>query len=153
MKLHELHVLVGDAGARHHRGAVARARVRRGAREVGAAVAARRHHRVVGAEAVEGAVLQAHGDHAHALAALHDEVEGEVLDEEVGVVSERLAVEGVEERVAGPVGDAAAALGLAAVAVVQAGAAKGALVDSAVGFAAERRGKSFSVDFGKHANA
>ena len=54
---------------------------------------------------------------------------------------------------AGSVGDAAAALGLAAVAVVQAGAAKGSLVDSAVGFAAERSGNSFSVDLVKHASA
>jgi len=48
VELHELRVLQGDAGAQSHRVSVAGASVRRGAREIGATVAARRQHRVVG---------------------------------------------------------------------------------------------------------
>ena len=45
VELHELHVLQRQAGAQHHGVAVARAGMRRGRREIGAAVAARREDR------------------------------------------------------------------------------------------------------------
>ena len=70
--------------------------------------------RVLGAEPVQRAVLQAEGDHAATLAVLHQQVEREVLDEVVAVVAERLAVQRVQQRVAGPVGHAAAPMSLAA---------------------------------------
>lgn len=50
MELHKLHVLVLQAGARRHGGAVARAGVRRRAAEVRAPRAARRQDRVLGLE-------------------------------------------------------------------------------------------------------
>ena len=148
MELHELHVLVGEAGARHHGRAVAGARVRRRARKVGASVAARGDDRVVGAEAMDGAVLETERNDAHALALVHDEVESEVLDEEVRVVAQRLAVERVQERVARTIGDARATLGLLAHAVVERGAAERALIDAAVLFAAERHADVLELENG-----
>jgi hypothetical protein len=53
-----------------------------------------------------------HGDHAAAGAFLvHDEVDGEILDEEFGRVAQRLAIERVQHGVAGAVGGGAGALG------------------------------------------
>jgi hypothetical protein len=67
---------------------------------------------------VQGTVLLIVGEDTAALAVLHDEIEGKVLDEVVGVVSEGLAVKRVEESVSGSVGSSAASVCLAALAVL-----------------------------------
>ena len=139
MELDELHVLERQAGARDHAVAVAGAGVGRGRGEVGAAVAAGREHRELGAEAVERAVDEVPGDHAlHRAVVAHQQVDGKILDEELGVVAERLAVERVEDGVAGAVGDGAGALHRRAVAELGHVAAEGALVDLAALGARER---------------
>ncbi len=133
VELHELHVLQRQAGAQHHAAAVAGAGVRRGAGEVGAAVAAGRQHRLLGAEAVQRAVVQVPGHDAAARAVLvHDQVEREVLDEELRVVLERLLIERVQHGVAGAVGRRAGALRRRALAVLRRHAAEGALIDPPV---------------------
>ena len=84
------------------------------------------------------AVLQAQGDDAAAGAVLvHDQVDGEVLDEELGRVAQRLAVKRVQHGVPGAVGGGAGALRGRAFAEVGGHAAEGALVDLAVLGAAE----------------
>ena len=139
VELHELHVLQRQAGAQHHGVAVAGAGVGRGAGEVGAAVAAGRQDRLLGAEAVQRAVLQAQRDDAAAGAlAVHDQVDGEVLDEELGRVAQRLAIERVQHGVAGAVGGGAGALRGRAFAELGGHAAERALVDAAVLGAGER---------------
>ena len=85
----------------------------------------------MGAEAVERAVFDAQRHDAAAGAVLHDQVEREILDEELGRVAERLAVERVQHGVAGAVGGGAGAL-RDALAVVGGHAAEGALIDLAV---------------------
>ena len=110
VELHEFHVLARQAGAQHHAVAVAGAGVRRGAGQEGAAVAAGGQHHGLGAEAVDGAVLQAPGDHAAAGAVLvHDQVEGEIFDEELDVVLQALLIQRVQDGVAGAVGGGAGA--------------------------------------------
>lgn len=101
VELDEFEVLVREAGASDHGHAVAGAGVCGGAGEEGAAVAAGGEDGLVGAEAVEGAVFLVVGDYTDAFAVLHEEVEGEEFDKVVGVVAEGLAVESVEESVAG----------------------------------------------------
>ena len=64
----------------------------------------------MGAEAVDRAVVHAQRDDAAAGAVLHDQVDGEILDEELGGVAQRLAVERVQHGVAGAVGGGAGAL-------------------------------------------
>ena len=82
--------------------------------EIGAAIAAGRENDLVGAEAMQRAVLHRQRDDAAAAAlVVHDEVDGEILDEELGRVAQRLAVHGVQHGVAGAVGGGASALGLA----------------------------------------
>ena len=58
------------------------------ATEVCATVTAGREHGLVRAEAVERAVLHVQSHDANTLAVLHDEIQREVLDEEVRVVSQ-----------------------------------------------------------------
>ena len=55
-------------------------------------------------EAVEGTIFHIECNDTDTLAVLHDQVEGKVFDEEVGVMAERLAVEGMEQGVTSTVG-------------------------------------------------
>ena len=138
VELHELHVLQRQAGAQHHGVAVAGLGVRAGAGEIGAAIAAGRQNRLLGAEAMQRAVLQAQRDDAAAGAVLiHDQVDGEILDEELGRVAQRLAVERVQHGVAGAVGGGAGALCRRPLAEVGGHAAERALIDAPVLGAAE----------------
>ena len=133
VELHELHVLERQALAGDHAAAVAGAGVGGGRREVGAAVAAGGEHHHPGVEAVQGAVVELPGEDALHHAVLgHDEVDGEILDVELGVVLEALAVERVQDRVAGAVGGGAGALHRRALAELGGVAAERALVDAAV---------------------
>jgi hypothetical protein len=88
VELHEFEILEGQTRTGHHRVTVTRARVCARAREVCTPVATRCEHSLVRAETVERTILHVECDHTHALTILHDEVEREVLDEEVGVVAQ-----------------------------------------------------------------
>mmetsp|Transcript_3468 Transcript_3468/g.4859 ORF Transcript_3468/g.4859 Transcript_3468/m.4859 type:complete len:531 (-) Transcript_3468:80-1672(-) len=137
VELHELVVLHRQPRAQGHRVAVPGAGVGAGAAEVGPPVAPRGQHRVLRPQAMQRAVLHAHGGHAHAGPVLHHQVQGEVLDEVGGVEGQRAPVQRVQHRVARAVRGARAAVGLAALAEVQALAAERALVDLALLRAAE----------------
>jgi hypothetical protein len=100
----------GRPGARHHAAAVAGAGVGRGGAEIGPAIAAGGQHDHLGVEDVDRAVVELP---AHALAGAvlgHQQVDGEILDVELGVVLQALAVERVQDGVAGAVGGGAGAL-------------------------------------------
>ena len=133
MELHELHVLKRQAGACRHAAAVAGAGMRRGCGEIGATVAAGGQHHHLGRKAMDGAVVEIPGHDAGAGSVrLHDQVEREIFDEELRVVPERLAVERMQDGVAGAVGGGAGALHGRAVAVVHHVAAERPLVDLAL---------------------
>ena len=145
VELHELHVLARQAGAQHHGVAVAGAGMRRGAGQEGAPVAAGGQHHGLRPEAVDGAVFQVPGDHPAAGAFLvHDQVEGEVFDEELHVVLQRLLIQRVQDGVAGAVGGGAGAH-RRRLAVILHVAAERALVDAAVLGAAERHAVVFQL--------
>ncbi len=113
--------------------------MRAGAGEIGAPVAAGGEDRHVGAEAMDRAVVELDGDDAAAAAlVVHDQVDGEILDEEFGRMAQRLPVHGVQHGVAGAVGGRAGPL-RGALAVVGGHAAERTLVDLAVFAARERQ--------------
>ncbi len=85
----------------------------------------------MGAENVDVAGVELPGGDAAADIAVHDQVEAEILDEEFDVVTQRLAVQGVQDGVAGAVGGGAGALHRA-FAEVLGHAAERTLVDLAV---------------------
>ena len=96
-------------------------------------------------EAVDRAVFHVHGDDATARTVLHDQVEREILDEELGRIAQRLAIEGVQHGVAGAVGGSTGALHRRAVAEVHHVAAEGPLVDLA--FLGAREGHAEMLEF------
>ena len=117
-----------------------------GAGEPGAAIAAGGQHHGLGTEAVHGAVFEVPGHHAAADALIiHDQVEGEILDEELAIGLQRLLIERVQDGVAGAVGGGAGAHGRG-LAVILHMAAEGALVDAAVFGAGEGHAVMFELD-------
>ena len=145
MKLHELHVLQRQAGAQRHAAAVAGAGVRRGAGEPGAAIAAGGHDHLMRAEAMQCAVGHVECDHAAALAIFHDEVEREVLDEEVGLVLQRLLIQRVQHGMAGAIRRGAGSL-RDALAEVRGHAAERPLINPPVLGARKRHAVVFQFD-------
>ena len=106
--------------------------------KIRAAVAARRQDHGVRAEAMQLARRHVERHDAAARAVFHDQVDGEVFDEEARLVLERLLVQRVQHRVAGAVRRGAGAL-RDALAVMRRHAAERALVDPAVLGARERQ--------------
>ena len=89
VKLDELHILQRQPGAQHHRVAVAGAGMGRSAGEIAAAIAAGGQDHHLGAEQVQRAVVEVPGQHALARAVfVHDQIEGEIFDEELGFVAQ-----------------------------------------------------------------
>ena len=112
VELDELGILDGDTGSHGHGGTITSAGVGGGGAEVATTVTTGGDDGVLGVEAVDGAVLEAEGHDTDALLAVHDEVEGVVLDEVGGVVGEGATVEGVEHGVAGTIGGSSGSVGL-----------------------------------------
>jgi hypothetical protein len=128
VELDELEILVGETGTGNHGHTVTGTGVGRCAGEVGSAVTTGSEDGVVSKESVQSAVLLVVGEDTAALAILHDQVEGEVLDEVVGLVAERLSVESVKKGVSGSVSGSAASVGLATLAVLLGLTTKSSLV-------------------------
>ena len=147
VELHELHVLQRQTRPQHHGVAIAGAGVRRGAGEIGPPVTARRKNHLVGPEAVQPSRRKVDRDDAAARAVLHDQVDREILDVELGVVLQRLLVKRVQHRMAGPVGRRAGAL-RRALAEVRRHAAERPLVDAAVLGTRKRHAVMLQLDDG-----
>ena len=119
--------------------------MRRGGAEIGAAVTAGRQHHHLGVEDVDRAVVELPAHHAGAAAIGDDQVEREVLDEELGLFLEALAIQRVQDRVAGTVGGGAGALHGRALAELGRVAAERALIDLALFGARERHAVMFQL--------
>jgi hypothetical protein len=132
VELNELKILVGETGTGNHGHTVTGTGVGRCAREVGSAVSTSSENSVVGKESVQGAVLLVVGEDTAALTILHNQVEGEVLDEVVGLVSERLSVESVKKGVAGSVSSSAASVSLSTLSVLLGLTTESSLVNLAI---------------------
>jgi hypothetical protein len=92
---------------------------------------------------VDRAVVEIDGDHAAATAVVvHDQIDGEIFDEKLGLMAQRLAIHGVQHGVAGAVGGGAGAL-RGALAVMRGHAAERTLIDLAVFTARERQAPMF----------
>ncbi len=123
--------------------------MRLGRREIGPAAAARGQYDDLRLEQMQSAVFEPPCHDPTALAFLHDQVEHDVLDEELGIVLEALLVEGMEHRMPGPVGGGAGALGQS-LAPLHGVAAERPLVDEAFLGARERHAEMLEFDDGSH---
>src|SRR5271169_5123185 len=119
-----------QAGAKNHAAAVARTGVGGGARLVNPSTAAGRYHGHVGAEPVQGAVLEAPSEQSTAYAVvIHNQIEGEILDEEACLMLETLLVERVKDSATRPIRRCTGAVGHLALGVISRVAAEAPLVD------------------------
>ena len=147
VELDEFHVLQRQPRPEHHRVAVPGLGMRPGAGEIGPAVAAGGDYRHLRPEAVDRAVVQVpRHDAAHRAGLVGEQVDGEILDEELRVVAQRLLVERVQDRVTGPVGRGRGAPCRRSLAVARRHAAERALVDLALRRARERHAVMFELD-------
>ena len=89
------------------------------AAEVGASITTGGQDGLVSTETMQRTVFHVQSDDTDTLAILHDEIKSKVLDEEVGIVAQGLAIEGVEDSVASTVGGGGAAVGLSTLAVLE----------------------------------
>jgi hypothetical protein len=82
----------------------------------------------VSPEAVERTVFHAERNDSSTFAILHNQIQHKVLNEELCVVSERLAVKSVEEGMTGTIGSCSTAVCLTAFAIIQRLTTNGTLV-------------------------
>lgn len=137
VELNELHIGVVDSGSGGESGSVSSAGVSRGAREEGSSVSSGGQHGVLGAETMDGSVFEVHGNDSNAGSVLHDEVEGEVLNEVVAVVLEGGSVESVEKGVSSSVSDTASSVSLSSTSEIVGLSSESSLVDLSVSRAGE----------------
>lgn len=89
------------------------------ATEICASVSAGSQNSFMGPEAVKSAVLHVKCNDTDTFAALHDQVECEELNEKVGVVAQRLAIECVKESMTCTVGGGGATIRLSTLSVLE----------------------------------
>lgn len=80
-------------------------------------------------ESVESTVFHVESNDTDTFSIFHDQVNGKVFDEEVGVVSQRLSVEGVQHGVSSSVSGGSTSVGLSTLSVVERLTTEGSLVD------------------------
>jgi hypothetical protein len=150
MKLREFHILKRQPGAQRHGVAVAGADMGGGAGEIDPAIFAGRQDRAMGAKAMQRVVFHVPGQHAATNAVLvHQKVEREVFDEELGVVTQALLVERMQDGVASAVGRGTGTL-RHLLAVTDGLPTKGALIDQSVPGARERHAIMFELEHRGH---
>jgi hypothetical protein len=106
--------------------------MRRGTRKVGPTITSGSQDSLVRSESVERSILHVEREHTDTFTVLHEQVERKVFDEEVGVVAERLAVEGVKNGVTRSVGGGGAPVSLSSLSELERLSTKGSLVDLAL---------------------
>lgn len=131
VELHEFQILQRKTSTGDHGVTVTRASVCRRAREVGSSVSTSGEDSLVRTEAVEGSVLHVEGNDTNTLAVLHDQVQREVFDEILRVMSQRLSIESVENGVAGTISSGSATVSLATLAELEGLSTESTLVDLA----------------------
>lgn len=119
MELDELEILEWESSTNDHSISITRACVRACAAEVGSSISTSGENSFVCAESVKSTVFHVHGHNTNTLSAFHDQVEREVLDEEVGVVPERLTIERMKDSVSCTVSSRGTSVGLATLAKFQ----------------------------------
>ena len=111
--------------------------MRRSGGEIRAAISAGCQHDGVALETVDGAIFHAHGDHAAAFAIFHNQIEREIFDEEIRIIFQALLIQAVQHGMTSTVGRCGSTLNGWAFAHILHVAAKGALINCAVGIAAK----------------
>jgi len=131
MELNEFKILQWQSGTNNHSITITRTCMCGCAAEVSTTISTSGQNCLMSPETMQCAVLHVHGNDTNAFAVLHDQVHSEVLNEEVGVMTQRLTIESVQESVTCTIGSGSASVGLTSFSVLQRLTAKGTLVDLA----------------------
>ena len=138
MELDEFQILQRKTCTRNHGITVSRTCVCARAAKVSTSITTGSQDGLVSPEAMEGTIFHVECDDTDTFAILHDQVESKVFDEEVGVMTERLAIQRVEQGVAGAVGGSCTAVCLTTFAIIQRLATKSTLINFSVFCSGER---------------
>ena len=148
MELDELGILNGETSSGNHTTTVSSASMGTCAGLVSSTISTSGHNSSVSLHSVNGSVSHVVGHDSAALVTLHNEVHGEVLDEEDTVVAEGTSEERVEHGVTGTIGNGAASVSLTSLAVVNGLTAEGSLVNLAFASSGEGHTVGFELTDG-----
>jgi hypothetical protein len=129
VELHELQVLQGQTSTNNHRIPISGTGVSTRAAEIGTSISASSQNSLVRPKSMQCAVFHIEGDYTDTFPILHNQVKSKELNEEVGVVAERLAIKSMEERMPCTVSGSGATIRLSALSIFERLATKCALVD------------------------
>lgn len=129
MELHELKILKREAGTNNHGVSISRASMCTCATEVCTSVSSGSQNSLVSPESMESAVFHVKRDNTNTFTVLHDQVQSKELDEEVGVVAERLSVKSVEKSMTGTISSSGTTVGLSTLSEFQRLTTESTLVD------------------------
>lgn len=138
VELDEFEILQGQTCTSDHSVTITSASVCTCTAEISATVTTGRKNGLVGTETVKSAVFHVESNNADTLAVLHNQVEREVLNEEVGVVPKRLAIKRVEKSMTGSVSGGSTSVCLTTLSIFERLATECTLVDLALLSSRER---------------
>jgi hypothetical protein len=132
MELYKFIVLIVQSGhAQGHGIAIARARVCRGARKVGATIAAGREHGILGMNAMNCAVFHVETNNAQTgrVIGIHDEIQTKVFNKIRGIKRQTASIQGMQHGMTRAIGRGGTAMRLPALAKFQRLSTKGTLIN------------------------
>lgn len=145
VELNEFKILKRKTSAHDHSITVTGASVRTSATEVSTSVSSGGQNSLVGPESVQCTIFHVESNHTNTFAILHYKIQGEIFDEKVRVMTERLAVERVKKRVPCSVGGSSTAICLTSFAEFQRLATESTLINLALLRPGERDTKMFEL--------
>lgn len=132
MELHKFQILRRQTLTRDQSSTITSACVSRGAGEEGTSIATGGNNRVLGTETMQATILQIDGQNAATLVILEDQIQSKVLHKVVAVVAQRLAIQGVQQRVTRTISDGTTSVRLSTLAELQALTTESALIDLSI---------------------
>ena len=144
MELHELHILHRQAGTQYHAATITCTGMCRSTGEIGSTITTGGQHNHMGTETMNRSCRHVDCNHATAFAIFHDQIDGEIFDEEFGRIAQGLTIQRMQNRMAGAVGGSTGALGNA-LAEIGGHAAERTLINFAFFGARERHTPMFQL--------
>ncbi|KAH3659027.1 hypothetical protein OGATHE_006753 [Ogataea polymorpha] len=129
VELHKLQILQWQASSADHGVSITSTGVSRGTREVGSTISTSGNDCVVSLESVQSTVLLVVSNASHTSSVVHQQVHGKELDEVVGVVSERLTVQCVQQCMSGSVRNGTGSVSLSSLTKLLGLTTKSSLID------------------------
>jgi hypothetical protein len=145
MELNKLQILKWKARSCDHGIAVTRAGVRTGTAEVCTAISTSSENGIVRSEPMEGTIFHVQSDDTDTLSFVHNEIKRKIFNEEIGVVSQRLAIKSMKDGMPCSIGSRSTAIGLSTFPVLERLSTECTLVNFALFCTRERDAEAFEL--------